>query len=266
MKYWKLLFLLVLFILLILFYLQKDNEVKVEIYQAFHKEAPILQNEIMIPMHVGRALNKKEGLPLVNKMIGDNTGDNISEKNERYAELTAIYWMWKNSKADVVGLMHYRRSLILPTEEKECDNHLCNIGLTKENVKRLMKDYDVIHVKHCNLYYSIYNNYLERHVARDMHLAIEYIYNKYPKMRGALNRALYNTFFSSTNMFIMKKDVLDEYATWLFDVLFGIEDKLSNYNGYQKRTPGFLAERLFTVWVEANKHKYKFLGVDLEVR
>ena len=42
-------------------------------------------------------------------MQGDNTGDNISEKNRAYSEFTAEYWAWKNVDADYYGMCHYRR-------------------------------------------------------------------------------------------------------------------------------------------------------------
>ena len=39
----------------------------------------------------------------------DNQNDNISLKNTSYAELTALYSMWKNCTADIQGVFHYRR-------------------------------------------------------------------------------------------------------------------------------------------------------------
>lgn len=40
---------------------------------------------------------------------GDDTGNNISDKNRVYSEFTAEYWAWKNVDADWYGLCHYRR-------------------------------------------------------------------------------------------------------------------------------------------------------------
>ena len=47
-----------------------------------------------IPVQVGSALNPP--LPY----IGDDTGDNISERNPYFCELTGLYWAWKNLDDD----------------------------------------------------------------------------------------------------------------------------------------------------------------------
>lgn len=57
-----------------------------------------------IPIQVGAALTDKRIA-----MVTDNQGENISEKNKKYCELTALYWIWKNDHAKYVGLSHYRR-------------------------------------------------------------------------------------------------------------------------------------------------------------
>ena len=61
------------------------------------------EGNIYIPVQVGPAKDDFSGF------VRDNTGENISEKNPNYCELTAQYWAWKNRKADVKGLVHYRR-------------------------------------------------------------------------------------------------------------------------------------------------------------
>lgn len=61
--------------------------------------------EIYIPMQVGRAGKEDLGY------LGDDSGDNISDKNSSYCELTGMYWLWKNMDCDIIGICHYRRFL-----------------------------------------------------------------------------------------------------------------------------------------------------------
>ena len=82
------------------------SDKKIEIYIAIHKKAKVLERECYIPLHVGA--EGKEDLGFTR----DNTGDNISCKNLNYCELTGLYWIWKHSKADIVGLVHYRRYFV----------------------------------------------------------------------------------------------------------------------------------------------------------
>ena len=78
----------------------------VKIFVCYHKNTPIYKSECIIPIHVGKANTELEL-----DMIKDNTGDNISERNASWCELTALYWIWKNVQADYYGLFHYRRFL-----------------------------------------------------------------------------------------------------------------------------------------------------------
>ena len=77
-----------------------------QIYSCYHKPYTQVNSEIIEPIHVGKALSSQDL-----GFSGDNTEDNISEKNPHFCELTATYWIWKNIKTDIVGLFHYRRFL-----------------------------------------------------------------------------------------------------------------------------------------------------------
>ena len=59
-------------------------------------------------------------------------------------------------------------------------------------------------------------------------------------------------------MFVMKREILDMYCTWLFDLLFELEERLdiSAYSDYDARVFGFVAERLLDVWINKNKQQY----------
>ena len=62
-------------------------------------------------------MSEKDYQWMLDNMIGDDTGDNISELNRNFNELTAIYWAWKNydklGNPDYIGLAHYRRFLAI---------------------------------------------------------------------------------------------------------------------------------------------------------
>ena len=75
----------------------EGNKNKVKLLICYHKPAYLLKDNVMTPIHVGRANAKVrmgEENPdyqwLVNNMIGDDTGENISNKNDYYNEMPSV--------------------------------------------------------------------------------------------------------------------------------------------------------------------------------
>ena len=56
----------------------------------------------------------------------------------------------------------------------------------------------------------------------------------------------------------MKKDLLDGYCSWLFDILFELEKKFKNveYDQFHSRFYGRVSELLLDVWINTNNIKY----------
>ena len=83
----------------------KNNKAKINIMVVAHRPAFIVENPLLKSIQVGTNSNNK----IENMDFYDDDGDNISEKNPNYCELTGLYWIWKNTKDDYKGLVHYRR-------------------------------------------------------------------------------------------------------------------------------------------------------------
>ena len=69
------------------------------------------------------------------------------------------------------------------------------------------------------------------------------------------------------NMFIMKKEILDSYCKWLFDILFELENRIdvSKYDNFHARFFGRISELLLDVWINTNNLKYEEVKViDIE--
>ena len=65
-------------------------KLNVKILVCCHKQDIFAKQEPYFPIHVGRALSQNNL-----DITGDDTGENISEKNSSYCELTGLYWAWK---------------------------------------------------------------------------------------------------------------------------------------------------------------------------
>ena len=252
----------------------------IQIAVAYHKNSVLIQNDCLLPIQVGRdcADNNLD-------MAGDNTGDNISAKNFWYAELTAIYWLWKNSDADIKGLFHYRRYLDLNTasEEKEktvyeypADKHfsasefLKKLNISAKNIEKLLQDYIILTRKKEDLRewsdYTVKTHYEAKHHGEHLKRALEIIKDDYPEYYPTAFNLINGTTSYFTNIFIMKKEQYDEYCTWLFDILFKIEPEINLYDKSlapctpNARWAGFLGERLTAIYIQKQIDDGKKVG------
>lgn len=206
------------------------------IYVMTHKKIAQIPDKTYISLHVGRAGKEDFGYQ------GDHTGENISDKNGSFCELTGMYWLWKNVKCDIIGICHYRRYFI--RDEKILD---------KVYIERTIRKYPMIipNSRCVEEGEDVYRHYAKRHYAKDLDLCREVIAEKYPQYLSAFDYSMNSILISLGNMWITKKDIYDRYCSWLFDILFEVEKRIdvTGYDDYQKRVMGFLSERLFRVWL-----------------
>lgn len=230
---------------------------KVSILVITHKNYDFPQTNIYQPLWVGKKSDQ-----FFSSFLSDNTGEHISEKNSLFCELTGLYWAWKNDffhNADYVGLVHYRRYFRGNGEKLKGKSIL-----SEENVTELLKGYDCILPKKRNYFIeSIYSHYKHAHHIQDLDATREILAEDYPEYIESFDKIMSGKTLHLYNMFVMKKADVDQYCAWLFDILFKLEEKIdiSTYDNYQKRVFGFIAERLFNVWIEHHKFKIKEVPV-----
>ena len=218
----------------------------IKIIVATHKPYWMPEDEIYLPIQVGAACSANDLC-----YVRDDSGDNISNKNRNYCELTGLYWAWKNLDADYIGLAHYRRHFTL---RKGSDKK--SLPITGEELKPLLEKYDVILPRKRNYFIdTTYDQYVHAHHKVDLDTAEDILKEKYPEYLDAYNKTMKSTSGHRFNMFVMKKDVFDQYCIWLFSILFELEKRLdiSSYSVNDARVFGFVGERLLDVWLMTNK-------------
>ena len=186
----------------------------------------------------------------------DRDSDNISSKNKTFCELTGLYHIWRHDDNDVVGLCHYRR--YLAQQRKSNIEVVC--PLSSEEITELLSEHDCLVARKENLVYylqpiSVAYHYRVSHCSTDLQILKLVIKRYYPDYLSAFNHVAYSYSFFPCNIIICRKNLLDQYAAWLFDVLGHLElliDPFTDRNPYQQRVFGFLAERLLNIFLEKN--------------
>ena len=261
-----------------------------KIFVVYYKPAPLIKSEILEPIQGGRAIANtpsrdgnfsQEQINWLNKnLIGDDTGDNISELNRYFAENTALYWIWKNTNTPYVGMFQYRRLLSInenhhyPFVEFPSMrfihlgiNHLYGFSekflraleLEKKFILPWFATHDVLLSEPIKL--NTYEQYQQEHNIEDLNRALEILKQKYPHMYNfAIEKLHSQDGFYPSNLIITRREIFNQYAEWLFSILMplynDIKDELQNRDAEQKLAFAYLSERLFTIYFSYHQKYY----------
>ena len=232
---------------------------EIKLFVSCHQPAAVPQHPLLNPIQVGAALTEEQ----FSGFLQDDVGDNISEKNRAYCELTAQYWAWKNVQADYYGFFHYRRYLY-PVERASRPYRIEGAPTLKmldklgyNSFAELIPQYDLILPKGENMHLSVREHYAQApfHHSKDLSLVEEIIRKRYPKYTTAMEEYLSGTMCYFGNIFILNQDVFQDYCGWLFPILaeFDRRTDLANYSPPERRVDGYLAERLLGIWAAHHK-------------
>lgn len=229
----------------------KENTQRAIVIVATHKKYRMPDDPLYLPLHVGAdGKTDENGNPLDLGYVKDNTGDNISDKNPSYCELTGLYWAWKNLKDyDYVGLAHYRRHF---TDGHRAKDPFDTV-LTYTEIEPLLDQYTVFVPKKRQYYIeTLYSHYAHTHYVEQLDMTREIIAEKYPEYLTAYDAVIKQTYGYMFNMMIMRQDLLDDYCKWLFDILGELEKRVdtSKLDAFQGRFYGRVSEIIFNVWLK----------------
>lgn len=217
---------------------------------ATHKKFQMPKDSnLYMPIHVGREGKDDLGY------IGDNTGDNISSLNPYYCELTGLYWAWKNLDCDYLGLVHYRRYFTTSQEKFSEGININDVVLNQSQVERLLAQAEVIVPKKRKYYIeTLYSHYTHTLDGSHLDKTREIIKKISPDYLEAFDKVMKQRSGYMFNMFIMRKELVNDYLTWLFPILDDLYDNvdMTDYTPFEARLYGRVSELLFNVWLWKN--------------
>lgn len=216
------------------------RKVDVGVYMArSSKDKPVVRQynipDYMMSIQVGAELSADTP-----DVLRDNTGEHISDKNENYCELTAAYWVWKNTGHDYKGICHYRRFLDIPVEDIEqlklYDAVLPLPFICKRDISDQYKRY-------------VDEKYLNR--------LLQVLKDTSTKDYSDMQKVLKGKLIYNYNIFIARQRVFDDYCEWMFPILSKVEEHFPYEREHPNRYIGYLGELMTTLYFISHADRLK---------
>ena len=263
-------------------------DIKIFVSHRIDQDSEIIDNPLYIPVRCGAVYDEREGVT----MLGDDTGDNISEKEDHYGSLSALYWVWRNVESDYYGFCNQGEYLIYSLSdddshmiEKQEWKHFSEPFLNKNFFKKYaldkvdktfnaIKEHDIlvstpISIHENDFVYKYYQSLMYTNNTTDVDLFREVLEKKNKKLSHLLEKYIDSTQFYFYFSFVLKKTYFKEYCNTLFEVLEELENKIDwKYcSKYKFKQFTFFALLLLAAYVdywnvtEGNQCRVKRLAV-----
>lgn len=258
----------------------KENT-NIKILVSYKDKHKIFKSDIITPIQTGRALSDE----IFEEMIGDDTGDNISEKNHEYNELSAQYWAWKNydklGNPDYIGFMHYRRHFLFDDGDtdkfsrsylNQCEIDYANDEylqhISDENIIKCVRQNDCIIPKIFDVRSLNKENVREqfknvpKQKVEHFDTMITIARTLHPEYATEIQDFVKGSGQYICNMFVLPKDFFFEYCEFCFSILFEVEKQIEidETTHLSARVLGYFGEMLFSIFM-FKKRKNKNLRI-----
>lgn len=247
----------------------------IKILISCHKGVAYPKSDLFLPVHVGA-----EGKAPLEGMQPDNEGENISDRNFTYSELTAQYWAWKNLDADYVGLCHYRRYFCFDGKRHRANDHaqtedacLCPGAVERyhiddaQTIRAALESHDVI----CAPEWSVLGvptpegakRTVRSHMVgydlmtdADLDELVRICRELKPGYADELVRYLDGSRYLGYNCFVMGRELFERLCEFEFPILDEFDRNFSyeGLTGNRRRICGYLGEILFSTFIGHLEH------------
>lgn len=248
-------------------------DIKIFVSHRIDLDSETINNPLYIPVRCGAVYDERKDV----SMLGDDTGDNISEKRLTFNEFTVMYWAWKNTTADYYGLCHYRRYLSFFGEDIPSSTLkqgiVSNMShdileyygfLDENNLRDTIQNFDVVvpyeyHMKRdyipnssCRTIREQWEKYCSSYLKpTHFELLTDLIKKHSPQYYESAHSYMNGKFFRGFNCFIMKKTLFHELCEFIFPILFEFSEIIDRnyFSETQNRAAGYLGEWLFSIFI-----------------
>ena len=240
----------------------------IKIFVSYKNKHTIIKSDILTPIQTGCALTNIH----FGGMLRDDSGDNISAQNEKYCELSAQYWVWKNydkiGNPNYIGFMHYRRHFIfddwrgnpdwcwlpksnvyfVPFINNDYLKHL-NDNLIRQQLQNcdciVIKPYDVKNIGSSSCREQ-YGKLLKQNI-KNFDAFIKTAKRVMPDYLPEIELLEKGSIQYLCNMFVMNRELFMQYSEFCFSVLQTADKIIPKHEIY--RTMGFLGEFCLSIFV-----------------
>lgn len=248
-------------------------EIKIFVSRRIDVNSVVVDNPLYLPMRCGAVYDQDNPL----RIMGDDTGDNISFKRNSLCEFTVQYWAWKNADADYFGLCHYRRYLSFSERRYRTNDHglvpcpvlshgaMERFGLLDaEQMAAEIEKFDLIvprpapvarmplprgKARTVRELWEVHNGifFEEGTVEQMLHL----IDTLTPEYAQSAREYLDGEFHIGYNCYVMRRTLFERLCEFQFSIMEAVIQELdsSNYTAEMQRTPAYIGEMLFGIFV-----------------
>jgi hypothetical protein len=234
-----------------------DISAPVKILVGYIKPSYLFKSDILIPIHLGRAVvqeSSKDGVIsdndykwCIENCIGDDAFDgNISVFNRRIGFLTGTYWAWRNydklGNPEYFGSFGYRK-------------------LFEPSYLENLNEYDMVLPRKKRFKLTLHEQYIANHGKSLLEKAQEILEQLFFDDAAGFTKYMAGCSGYFNEIYVLKRDLFFEFCEWIFPILTEflnfdcIQDSskrvliMINKQRGEKRDLGFIFERLTGYWL-----------------